>query len=143
METTLTAANHDTTTTALPTLSRVWAGRIISGLAVLFLVFDCTLKVLRLPPAVAGTAELGYPVSSVLGIGLIQLACLAIYLVPRTSILGAVLLTGYLGGAIASQVRVGNPLFSHVLFPIYVAILIWGGLFLRDPRVRALFARRR
>jgi hypothetical protein len=117
---------------------RLWAGRIISGLAVAFLLFDTVIKVLRMAPAVEGTVRLGYPASAVLGIGIVELACLVLYIVPRSSILGAVLLTGYLGGAIASQVRVGNPLFTHVLFPIYVAALIWGGLYLRDDRVRAL-----
>ena len=82
--------------------------------------------------------ELGYPVEAALGIGLLEIACLAIYLVPRTSVLGAVLLTGYLGGAIATHVRVGNPLFSHVLFPTYVAALLWTGLFLREQRLRVL-----
>jgi hypothetical protein len=77
------------------------------------------------------------------GIGLLQLVCLAVYVIPRTSILGAILLTGYLGGAVATHVRVGSPLFTHILFPIYVAVLLWGGLFLRDDRVRALIAPRR
>jgi hypothetical protein len=118
-----------------------WAGRIISGLAVLFLTFDCTIKVLQLAPAMSGTSQLGYPTSAVLGIGIVELICLAVYLIPRTSVLGAILLTGYLGGAIATHVRVGSPLATHVLFPIYVAALIWGGLFLRDLRVRALVRR--
>ena len=126
-----------TQATPIPT-KRLWAGRIISGLAVAFLLFDTIIKVLELAPAVEGTVRLGYPPSAVLGIGVVELACLVLYVIPRTSILGAILLTGYLGGAIASQVRVGNPLFTHTLFPIYVAALIWGGLFLRDERVRAL-----
>jgi hypothetical protein len=87
---------------------------------------------------VEGTTELGYPESVVVGIGIIELVCLVVYLIPRTTVLGAVLLTGYLGGAIASHVRIGSPLFTHVLFPIYVAALIWGGLFLREGRLRAL-----
>jgi hypothetical protein len=95
------------------------------------------MKVLRLAPAVEGTTALGYPASAVRAIGLIELACVALYLVPRTSVLGAVLLTGYLGGAIATHVRAGNPLLSHTLFPIYVALFVWGGLYLRDERVRA------
>jgi hypothetical protein len=117
-----------------------WAGLPISGLAVLFLVFDSVIKVLKLGPAMEGTTQLGYPASAVALIGVIELVCLAVYLIPRSAIAGAVLLTGYLGGAIASQIRAGNPLFSHTLFPIYVAALIWGGLFLRDRRVRALLA---
>jgi hypothetical protein len=111
---------------------------VLSGLAVLFLAFDATLKLLRVPEAIESTSQLGYPVSTLLTIGLIEVACLIIYLLPRTAILGAVLWTGYLGGAIATHVRVGNPLFSHTLFPIYVAALLWGGLWLREPRLSAL-----
>ena len=113
-------------------------GRACSGLAVLFLVFDTTLKVLRLGPAVEGTAALGYPASSVQLIGLIELVSLGLYVVPRTSVLGALLLTGYLGGAVASHVRIGSPLLTHVLFPVYVALLLWGGLYLREKRLQTL-----
>ena len=120
----------------------VWTGRILSSLVVLFLTFDIAIKLLRLPVAVEGTQQLGYPASTVLPIGLIGLACLILYLVPRTAVLGAILWTGYLGGAIATHVRLGNPLFSHVLFPVYVAALLWGGLWLRDPRARAILGRR-
>jgi hypothetical protein len=115
-----------------------WAGRIMSGLVVLFLLFDSVVKVMKLPLAVEGTTRLGYPETLVVGIGVVQLVCLVVYLIPRTAIFGAVLLTGYLGGAIATHVRVGSPLFSHVLFPIYVAVLVWGGVYLRFPRLRAL-----
>lgn len=114
------------------------ASRIMATAAILFLLFDCSIKLLRLAPAVEGTVNLGYPASSVVPIGAVELLCLAAYVVPASAPLGAVLLTGYLGGAIASQVRVGNPLFTHILFPIYVAALLWGALVLRDPRVRAL-----
>lgn len=110
----------------------------LTALVALFLIFDTTLKLLQLPPAVQATVELGYPASLVLTIGLIQLACLALCLLPRTAILGAILMTGYLGGAIATHLRLGNPLFSHVLFPIYIALLLWGGLYLRDTRLQAL-----
>jgi hypothetical protein len=116
----------------------VWAGRVLSGLAVLFLAFDAGMKLLQLPEALDGTTQLGYPASVVFPLGLIQVVCLIVYLVPRTSVLGAILWTGYLGGAIATHVRLGNPLFTHQLFPIYVAALLWGGLYLRDRRVRAL-----
>jgi hypothetical protein len=119
------------------------AGAILTGIATLFLTFDTVIKVLRLAPAVEGTVALGYPPSTVLPIGLIELACLTLYLVPRTSVVGAVLLTGYLGGAIATHLRVGSPLGSHTLFPIYVAILIWGGLYPREPRLRELMPVRR
>jgi hypothetical protein len=121
-----------------PSQSRVWAARIIFALAVLFLLVDSVMKVLKTAPAIAGTVELGYPASAVFGIGLVQLACLALYMFPSTSILGAILLTGYLGGAVATHVRVGNPLFTHLLFPTYVAALVWGALWLRDERLRTL-----
>ena len=118
------------------------AGEILSGIAVLFLLFDSIIKVMVIAPVAESFSQLGYPVSLSRGIGLLQLVCLAVYVVPRTSILGAILLTGYLGGAVATHVRVGSPLFTHVLFPVYVAVLLWGGLFLRDDRVRALVAPR-
>ena len=85
-----------------------------------------------------GTVQLGYPESVVFGLGVVQLVCLVVYLVPRTAVLGAVLWTGYLGGAIATHVRLGNPLFSHVLFPVYVAAMLWLGLWLRDAQLRAV-----
>jgi DoxX-like protein len=118
-------------------------GYVLTALVALFLTFDTTVKVLRLAPAVEGTAALGYPAGAVLWIGLIELVCLGLYLVPRTAVLGALLLTGYLGGAIASQMRVGNPLLSHTLFPIYVALLLWGGLYPRETRLRELLPLRR
>jgi hypothetical protein len=116
---------------------RLWAGRSLSGLAALLLAVDAGGKLLRVAPVVKGTLELGYPESSVVPIGLLLLAGVLLYVVPRTSALGAIYLTGYLGGAIATHVRVGSPLVSHVLFPTYVAALLWGGLVLRDPRLLA------
>jgi DoxX-like family len=116
------------------------AGRVLSGIAVAFLTLDAAMKLLQVQAAVEGTIQLGYPASSLVVIGLIQVVCLAVYLVPRTAILGAVLWTGYLGGAIATHVRVGNPLFTHILFPIYVAALLWGSLWLRDRRLRGVFS---
>jgi len=113
-------------------------GRLCTGLVALFLAFDTGLKVLKLGPAVEGTIALGYPADSVQVIGIIELVCLVLYLVPRTSVLGGLLLTGYLGGAIATHVRVSNPLFTHTLFPVYVALVLWGGLYLREKRLRAL-----
>ena len=120
----------------------VWTGRVLSGFAVLFLLFDASVKLLRLPMAVDGTVQLGYPAEVIVPLGIIQIACLILYLIPRTSPFGAVLWTGYLGGAVATHVRLGNPLFTHVLFPTYVATLLWAGLWLRDARVRALAAPR-
>jgi len=119
------------------------AGYVLTALVALFLTFDTVIKVLRLPPAIQGTTALGYPADTVLWIGMIELVCLGLYLTPRTSVLGAVLLTGYLGGAIATHVRVGSPLLSHTLFPIYVALVLWGGLYLRETRLRALVPFRR
>jgi len=116
----------------------IQAGWIIGALPVLFLAFDTLGKLLTLPPVVQGSARLGYAESAIFGLGLIELVCLAAYLMPRTAVLGAVLLTGFLGGAVATHVRVGDPLFSHILFPVYVGVLIWGALFLRDARLRAL-----
>jgi hypothetical protein len=115
----------------------LWAGHIISALVILFLIFDGVIKVIQHPEAVRPTTQLGYPASLVLGIGIIELVCLAVYAIPRTSVLGAILLTGYLGGAVATNVRAGSELFS-VFFPIIIGVLVWGGLFLRDDRLRAL-----
>lgn len=117
----------------------LWSGRILSTLAILFLAFDGLAKLLELEPVVAGTIQLGYPPTVVFGLGVVLLLCVAAYAIPATSVLGAVLLTGYLGGAVATHVRVGNPLFTHTIFPTYIAALAWGGLFLRNARLRALF----
>jgi hypothetical protein len=115
-----------------------WAGRVLTGLAVAFLLFDTTIKLAGAKEAVEGTVQLGWQAHHLPILGVIEIVCLALYLVPRTAPLGAILWTGYLGGAIATHLRLDNPLFSHVLFPTYVAALIWGGLYLRDARVRAL-----
>jgi hypothetical protein len=135
----MTSAAH----TSSVTKKRLVAGYVLTALVALFLTFDTVIKVLRLAPAIQGTTELGYPADTVLWIGMIELACVGLYLVPRTSVLGALLLTGYLGGAIAAHVRVGSPLLSHTLFPIYVALVLWGGLYLRETRLRPLIPFRR
>lgn len=140
MSHTMTAAASFPVTQATSTKA-LWTGRFLSGLAVLFLTFDTTIHLLEVTMAAEGMTALGYPADSVFTIGVIQVACLIIYLIPRTSVLGAVLWTGYLGGAIATHFRIGSPLLSHTLFPIYVAALIWGGLWLRDARVRSLLSR--
>jgi hypothetical protein len=114
------------------------AGYVLTGLVAAFLTFDTVMKLLQLAPAVQGTTELGYPAGTVVVIGAIELVCLVLYLVPRTAVLGALVLTGYLGGAIATHVRVGSPLPTHTLFPIYVALMVWGGLYLRESRLREL-----
>lgn len=121
-----------------------WAGQIIGGLAVLFLVFDSVMKFFmdKLPPeALEAGAALQWPMELMPTVGTILLICTLLYVIPRTSVLGAILLTGYLGGAIASHVRVSNPLFSHTLFPIYIAVFIWLGLYLKDSRVKAIIAK--
>jgi len=114
----------------------IWTGRIMSGLVVVFLSLDASLKVLQNQLAVEGDARLGYPENTVVGIGILLLLCTLLYAIPRTAILGAILLTGYLGGAVATHVRVGNPWLGYVLLPVYIGVLAWGGLFLRDPRIR-------
>jgi hypothetical protein len=119
----------------------LWTGRILSGLAFVFLLFDAAIKFFmdKLPPeALEAGAALQWPVDKMPLVGTILLICTFLYIVPRTSVLGAILLTGYLGGAIASHIRVSNPLLTHTLFPLYVAIFIWLGLYLRDNRVRNL-----
>jgi hypothetical protein len=116
----------------------ILAGRIVSGVVVLFLGADAAMKVLKTRLAVEGDARLGYPENTVVGIGVLLLLCTLLYVIPRTSILGAILLTGYLGGAVATHVRVGNPWLGYVLLPVYIGVLVWGSLFLRDPRIRTL-----
>ena len=118
----------------------LWAGRILSALPILFLFADAIGKLWRPLPAavVEGTTKLGWPVSVIPAIGAVLLVSTILYAIPRTAVLGAILLTGYLGGAVATNVRVGNPLFSYILTPVYLGIFVWGGLFFRDPRVRAL-----
>jgi hypothetical protein len=117
---------------------RLWAGRVLSALVVMFLLMDGVMKVMMLPIVVEGTKKAGYPEGSMFGIGCVLIACTLLYLIPRTSILGAILLTGYLGGAVATHVRIGDPLFSHTLFPVYFGVMTWGGLYLRDSRLIAL-----
>ncbi len=117
----------------------LWTGRILSGIAILFMLFDSVTKILRVDEVVKASAKFGYPVSLLSTIGVILLVCLVVYIIPRTSILGALLITGYLGGAVEANLRVGAPLFSNALFPIYFAILVWGGLYLREQRVREIF----
>jgi hypothetical protein len=128
--------------TAVVSKKKLWAGRIISGLVVLFLIFDGFTKVMTIRPVVEGMRQLGYPVPLAPVIGTILLTCVVLYAIPRTAPLGAILLTGYLGGAVASQLRIAMPLFTYTLAPTYLAALAWGGLYLRDSRVRALLASR-
>ena len=115
---------------------RLWAGRIISALPALFLLMDVVMKLFKTAPVVEETVRLGYP-DVMFGLGLVLLVCNVLYVIPKTSVLGAILLTGYLGGAVASHVRVGEGLFP-VLFPVMVGVLVWLGLYLRDVRLRSL-----
>ena len=119
-------------------LKVVWTGRIISAIPVLFLLFDSVIKLLNIQPVTDSFKQLGYSPRIAIGIGILELICLITYLVPRTSTLGAIILTGYLGGAVATHVRVASPLFSHTLFPVYVGLLLWVGLLLRDEKSRVL-----
>ena len=120
----------------------LWIGRFSSALVVLFLLFDCAIHFMKIAPVVNAFAELGFPVGLAPRLGAIELVCILLYAVPPTSVLGAILLTGYLGGAVATQMRVGNPLVTETLFPVYLGVLLWGGLFLRDSRLRSLIPRR-
>jgi hypothetical protein len=123
----------------------LWIGRVMSGLVILFLIFDGILKLLPLPIVPETMAQLGYSSSQGLarGLGILTLILVALYAFPRTSVLGAILLTGLFGGAMATHLRVDSPIFSHFLFGFYLGLLAWGGLFLRDERVRALIPFRR
>lgn len=114
------------------------AGLALSGLAVAFLTLDAVMKLLVLPVVVKASGEIGYSADLLRPLGVILLTATALYAIPRTSILGAILLTGYLGGAVASHFRHHDPLVSHVLFGVYAGVLVWGGLFLRDGRLRSL-----
>ena len=115
-----------------------WVGTAILALVVLFFLFDAIAKLILIKPVIDTTISLGWPVESARPLGILLLGCTILYVIPRTSILGAILLTGYLGGAVATQARVGNPLFTHVLFGVYVGILVWLAILVRDPNVRRL-----
>jgi len=118
----------------------LWTGRVLSGIAVLFLLFDGAIKLVPIQAVTDSLRELGYPASDSFArfLGVVTLLCTALYAWPRTAVLGAVLLTGIMGGAIASHLRLGDPLFSHTLFGVYLGLLFWGGLWLRDERVRRI-----
>jgi hypothetical protein len=119
------------------TVHAAWAGRIVSGLPALFLLVDGAMKLVQPEMVVKGTVELGYPESVIFPLGIVLLLCTVLYLIPQTAVLGAVLLTGYLGGAVATHVRVGAGWFP-ICFPVVFGALLWGGLYLRDGRLRAL-----
>ena len=122
-----------------------WAGRVLSGLVVVFLLFDGAVKLVPWPVVTETMDRMGYGSSESLArtLGVITVACTVLYAIPPTSILGAILLTGYLGGAMASHVRIGSPLFTHTLFGLYLGLMVWGGLWLRDGSLRDLIPWRR
>lgn len=121
----------------------LWTGRIVSWVITALLLLDAGMKVLQVPQVMEGTVKVGYPASSVRPIGIILLICLICYVIPRISVLGAILLTGYLGGAVATNLRISSPLLTYTLVPVYVGLLVWAGLFLRDERLRALIPLRK
>ena len=121
----------------------LWTSRVVSALVVLFLLFDSTLHLTKPTPVVDAFARLGYPLSASVGIGIVEFLCLIAYVIPRLAILGAILLTAIVGGAIATHVRAGSPVFEAYIFPIVLGFLIWGGIWLRDDRLRGLVPLRR
>jgi len=118
----------------------LWVSYGITAIVLLFLIFDSLGKLLKVAPVLEGSAKLGYPESSIVGIGVVLLLCTVLFAIPRTSVLGAILLTGYLGGAVATHVRVGSPLLTHQLFPVYLGALIWVALYLRNEKLRRLLS---
>jgi DoxX-like protein len=131
--------------TAPVTKPTLWLGRLLSGLVILFMLFDGLIKLVPWPIVTETMDKIGYGSSETLArsLGIISIVCTVLYTIPPTSILGAILMTGYLGGAMASHVRIGSPLFTHVLFGFYLGLMVWGGLWLRDAKLRALLPFRR
>lgn len=125
----------------VPAVRTRWSGRILSAIPVLLLLFDGAMKLANIPQVIEASEKAGIPGHLLPLIGVVLLGCVALYIIPRTAPIGAVLLTGYLGGAVLTHLRIGDPVFTHVLAPIYVAVFLWGGLYLRDERVRRLVAR--
>ncbi|HEV3263648.1 MAG TPA: DoxX family protein [Gemmataceae bacterium] len=125
------------TLTAPVSQKMLWAGRILSALPALFLLFDGAMKLVKPAFVVKATVELGYPEGVIVPLGVVLVTCTVVYLIPRTAVLGAILLTGYLGGAVATHVRAGQGPFE-ILFPVFFGAILWSGLFLRDQRLRTL-----
>ncbi len=130
---------HATTESTHPSKGRVWTGRIITGFVALFLTFDAVTKIIQEPHTVQAAAQLGFPAAMISGIGICLAVCLVIYLIPRTAPIGAILLTGYLGGAVVTNVHAGLPVLMW-LFPVAFGVLVWAGLVLRVPRLEVLIA---
>lgn len=122
---------------------RLWAGRIVAWLIAAFMLLDAVMKLLRPKPVADAFVRTGWPLELSVTLGTILLISTALYLIPRTAVLGAILLTGYLGGAVATNLRLENPLFTNTLFPVYFGVLVWGALWLRDGQVRAMIPLRR
>lgn len=124
--------------TAAPGKARLWTGRVLSGLIIAFLALDAVMKFVQPAEVIKGTQEVGFALNTLVPLGVILLGSVILYAIPRTAVLGAILLTAYLGGAVATHVRMSAPLFSHTLFPVYFGIALWGGLYLRNPRIAAM-----
>jgi len=131
--------SHMNTTSTVSPISKpaLWAGRVLTGLVLLFLLMDISIKFMGVPQVAEAMTQLGWPVTSAVPLAVLLLVCGLLYAFPKTSVLGAVLLTGYLGGAIATHARIGDPLFSHTLFGVYIGVVMWLGLWLRDGKLRA------
>ena len=136
-------AGQSAAQTASLSKGRLWTGGVMSTLAALFLIMDGVMKLMKPAFVVQATVQLGYPESVIIGLGIVLLACTVLYLIPRTAVLGAILLTGYLGGAVGTHFRIGDALFCHALLRGSLAVLLWGGLCLRDPRLRTLIPLRK
>jgi hypothetical protein len=132
------AATSGVGTKAEPSGTAYWTGLVMSGLVIAFLLFDAAIKLVPMSVVTETMTALGYPAGLERGLGILTLVCALLYAVPRTAVLGAILLTGLCGGAMATHLRAGSPLFSHLLFGLYLGLLVWGGLYLRDARLRAL-----
>ncbi len=135
MESTMSVEGFGTGMTQTVSAGRLWTGRVIAGVIAAFLLMDVAMKFMKPPQVAAAFVRSGWPIDLSVPLGVILLISLAVYLIPRTSILGAILLTGYLGGAVASNLRLHEPLFSYTLFPVYFGVLTWLALWLRDPRL--------
>lgn len=122
-----------------PSRGRVWAGRVIGGIATLFMLFDAVMKFAKPAPVIQAFVQSGWPAELSAPLGAILLICTVLYVIPRTSVLGAILLTGYLGGAVATNLRLKNPLFTNTLFPVYFGVLLWASLLLRVPKIVEFF----
>jgi len=133
-----TSSQMDATPAAM-----LWTGRVMSGLVIAFLIFDVGIKLIGLPIVAETMVQIGWPAAMGFTIGVIEAICLVLYVVPQTAVLGAILWTAVLGGAVATHLRIADPLFSHTLFGVYLGLLMWGGVFFRDARLRALIPLRR